>query len=112
MRASIPPNLMGTYTAHWAEYKKDGLRGLCYLGLLVIIGLPATALVAYGVSQVTGEYPFYLHLGLLAVWLFAFVRLAIRYSRVTCPRCATKYSRGKGLCNCPRCGLRMLQDEP
>ena len=103
---------MGTYTAHWAEYKKHSLRGLCYLGLLVVLGLPATGLVAYGVNQLTGEYPFYLHFGLLVAWLFAFTWVAIHYSRVTCPRCRTKYARGKWLSNCPRCGLRMLQDEP
>jgi len=104
--------LMGTYTAHWTEYKKNSLRGLCYLGLLIAVGLPATALVAYGVGQWTGEYPFYLHLGLLVTWLVALIWLAVHYSRMTCPRCRTNYSRGKGLCNCPRCGLRMLQDEP
>src|SRR5690349_4151590 len=103
---------MGTYTAHWEEYKKNSVRGLCYLGLLVVLGLPGTALVAYGVDQITGAYPFNLHLGLLVAWLFAFAWLAIHASRVICPRCRAKYSRGKGLSNCPQCGLRMLQDEP
>ena len=103
---------MGAYTAHWDAFRKNSLKGLCYLGLLLVLGLPGTALVAYGVNQLTGEYPFYLHLGLLSVWLVAFTWLAIRYSRVICPRCRTQYSRGKWLSNCPRCGLRMLQDEP
>ena len=32
-------------------------------------------------------------------------------SKVVCPRCATRYSRGKFLVNCPKCDLRMLQED-
>ncbi len=52
-----------------------------------MVGLPATALVAYGVNRSTGEYPGYLHFGLLAVWLIAFIAHVIRYSRMNRPRC-------------------------
>ncbi len=104
--------LMGTYTEHWNNYKRNSVRGLLYLLLLFIVGLPATALVAIGIEQLTSSYPIYLHVGLLLVWLVMFTMLLVRYSRVICPRCDAQYSRGKGLCNCPKCGLRMLQDEP
>ena len=103
---------MGIYSRHWQAYKRESLRGLLYLALLLVVGLPATALVALGVGRITGINPVYLQLGLLIVWLVVFTLVALRYSRVTCPRCNTVYSRGKGLCNCPQCALRMLQDEP
>lgn len=103
---------MGMYSEHWNDYRKESLKGLWTLGLLVALGLPGSARVAWGVSQFTGDYPFVLHAGLLIAWLVAFTLLAIRYSRVTCPRCRTTYSRGRWPSNCPRCGLRMLQDDP
>jgi hypothetical protein len=103
---------LGTYSAHWEAYKKQSLRWLVRLALLIVVGLPATALVAFAVERVTGTFPAYLQLGLLAIWLVALIVAATRASRVTCPRCATVYARGKGLCNCPQCGLRLLQEEP
>ena len=103
---------MGMYTEHWNSYKRNSVRGVIYLLLLIAVGLPFTALVALGGKRLTGSYPIHLHIGLLALWIIAFTVLAIRYSRVSCPRCGTTYSRGKWLCNCPKCGLRMLQDEP
>jgi len=112
-RRRLPTSrIMGHYSAHWEAYRKESRKGVCRLGLLVGLGLPATALVAYGVGQLTGEYPIRLHLGLLVVWLVATTLVAIRYSRVRCPRCGTTYTRGKWLCDCPQCGLRMLQDDP
>lgn len=103
---------MGLYTEHWNRYKRDSVRGVVQLLLLIALGLPATALVAVGVQALTGSYPIWLHLPLLVAWLIAFTMLAVRHSRVICPRCATRYSRGRSLCNCPRCGLRMLQEDP
>jgi len=102
---------MGIYTEHWNKYKRNSVRGVVYLLLLVAAGLPFTALVALGVEKLIGSYPFYLHICSLLLWLIAFTALAVRYSRVVCPRCDTTYSRGRWLCNCPKCGLRMLQDE-
>ena len=102
---------MGIYSEHWDKYKKESRKNLLLLGLLIVLGLPATAVLAFFASRFTGEYPFYLHAGLLVAWLVVFTLLAIRSSRVICPRCDTTYSRGKGLSNCPQCGLRMLQDE-
>ncbi len=103
---------MGTYTDHWNKYKRESVRGVIYLLLLFAVGLPLTALVALGVQRFTGTYPFYIHIALLLFWLISFTVLAVRYSRVVCPRCSAKYSRGRWLCDCPKCGLRMLQDEP
>ena len=103
---------MGAYSEHWERYRRQSLRWLAYLALLLVLGLPTTALVALAVERVTGEFPALLQLGLLAIWLVVFTVAAIRASRVPCPRCETVYSRGKGLCNCPGCGLRMLQDDP
>lgn len=103
---------MGIYTEHWSNYKRRSVRGIVHLLLLLAVGLPLTVLVAIGVERLTGSYPIYLHVGLLLLWLVFFTLLAVRYSRVSCPRCDATYSRGKGLCNCPKCGLRMLQDDP
>lgn len=103
---------MGTYTDDWNKYKRDNIRGVVRLLLLFVVGLPLTVLVALGVQWLTGSYPAYLHIGLLLLWLVSFTLLAVRHSRVVCPRCSTQYSRGKWLSNCPQCGLRMLQDEP
>ncbi|MET0280854.1 MAG: hypothetical protein ABW278_06965 [Steroidobacteraceae bacterium] len=103
---------MGTYTGHWNQYKRDSIRGVIRLLLLFAVGLPLTVLIALGVQRLTGSYPAYLHIGLLLLWLVSFTVLAVRHSRVLCPKCGTQYSRGKGLCNCPKCGLRMLQEEP
>lgn len=103
---------MGTYTEHWNRYKHDSVRGLLHLLLLFIVGLPITALVAIGMERWTGRYPIFLHVALLLIWLVIFTALLIRHSRVVCPRCGTRYSRGKWLCDCPKCGLRMLQEEP
>jgi len=103
---------MGTYSRHWEKYKKQSLKWLVYLGLLIVVGLPSTALIAFAVGRVTGDFPAYLQLGMLAVWLVVLVFTALRASRVICPRCDNVYSRGKYLSNCPKCGLRMLQEDP
>lgn len=102
----------GPYATHWERVRRDAVRGAVRLGLLVIVGLPATALVALAVEHVTQRYPMLLHGVLLVAWLIAFTWLALRHSRVACPRCATVYGRGRGVCNCPRCGLRMFDDGP
>jgi hypothetical protein len=106
--SSVGP--MGIYSEHWEKYKSESVRWLLYLALLLVVGLPFSALVAIGVGRVTGSYPVYLHLVLLAIWLVVFTKAAIRASRVNCPRCKTVYSRGRGVSNCPQCGLGMLQD--
>jgi hypothetical protein len=103
---------MGQYTAHWQAYAKSQKRDLLSFALLFGLGLPATALLSFGLQRLTGEYPVWIHLSALLVWLLAFTRLVLRGVRVTCPRCATVYSRGKYLCDCPSCGLRMLQEDP
>lgn len=104
--------LMGKYTEHWNDYKRSTVRGLLYLLALFVVGLPLTALIAVGIQHFTGSYPVYLHIGLLLIWLMAFCVLVVRSSRVVCPRCGTRYSRGRWLSNCPQCDLRMRQDEP
>lgn len=103
---------MGRYTDHWRAYAKSQRRYLLLLALLFGIGLPATALLGFGLEWLAGEYPIWIHLGALVAWLVAFTHLALRSARVTCPRCGTGYSRGRSLCDCPSCGLRMLQDDP
>lgn len=103
---------MGLYTAHWDQYKRDSVRWLRWLLALFALGLPFTALVAVGMERWTGTYPVVLHLSLLVAWLVAFTWLLVRSSRVGCPRCGARYSRGKWLSNCPQCDLRMLQEEP
>jgi hypothetical protein len=103
---------MGIYTEHWNQYKKRNIRGVLYGMLMLVIALPATALISLGVEELTGEYPAYLHIGLLVIWLIVLTMLILRYSRIICPRCSTQYTHGKGLADCPKCGLRMLQEDP
>ena len=102
---------MGIYTEHWARYKKSGTRGLLQALLLIGVGIPGLALVGYGLSQVT-KLAVPLQIALLGLWLVALTRLLLRQSKVPCPRCGETYSRGKYLSNCPKCGLRMLQEDP
>lgn len=102
---------MGIYTEHWEKYKKSGTRGLLTALLFIGIGIPGLALVGYGLSQVT-EYAVPLQIALLVLWLVVLTRLLLRQSKVPCPRCGETYSRGKYLSNCPKCGLRMLQQDP
>jgi hypothetical protein len=103
---------MGTYTEHWKQHRRRGLKGTLYALLWLIIGLPCTALVALGVERLTGDYPCYLHAGLIVLWLIAFTATILRYSKVTCPRCDTTFSQGKWVTRCPKCGLGIGQEDP
>jgi len=102
---------MGLYSDHWTTYKLNSTRGLLHALLLIGVVLPCLALVAYGLSQIT-EYAVPLQIALLLAWLVVLTRLLLRQSKVPCPRCGEIYSRGKYLSNCPKCGLRMLQEDP
>jgi tellurite resistance protein TehA-like permease len=103
---------MGAYTEHWNQHKKRNVRGMLYVLLLLVVGLPVTALIPLGIEQLTGDYPVYIQLALLVVWLVVFTMMIIRFSRATCPRCGAQYTHGRGLVDCPQCGLRMLQEDP
>ena len=99
---------MGEYTEHWDRYKRDAnKRTLQLLGFLLL--LPLIAFIGYGLSSF-GSWGLYVTLALLLAWLVAFTRMAWASSKVPCPKCSTSYSRGKHLVNCPKCGLRMLQE--
>jgi hypothetical protein len=100
---------VGRYTQHWLEYRQQSTRRtLQLLGILLL--LPVLALVTYGLSLATA-WATPIQIVLLVAWLALLVRVALRASKVACPRCATVYSRGRGLCDCPACGLRMLQED-
>jgi Mn2+/Fe2+ NRAMP family transporter len=101
---------MGQYTEHWAKYRTDSNRSTFRM-LGVLLCLPIIALVGYGLTQFT-EWALPALGVMLVAWLVVLVRLALSSSKVPCPRCSTVYSRGKFLCNCPHCGLRMLQEDP
>jgi len=101
---------MGRYSDHWARYRKDHTRGTLQVLALVGIGLPAIALCGYALAQLT-VHATPLQLALIVAWLAAFARLLIRASKVVCPRCGTRYTRGKHLSDCPTCSLRMMQDD-
>jgi hypothetical protein len=105
---------MGLYTQQWDQYKKHNVRGILNVFLLIIVGLPVTILLPLGLQELTGgDYPVYLQLGLLVIWLAGFTMLVIRYSYVMCPRCGTRYSKhNRGITACPQCGLRLLQEDP
>lgn len=101
---------MGPYTAHWQEHARRVRRGVFRILLLVVLGLPATVLLSFAVGTFTDEYPVWVQIPASLVWLVAFTVMAVRYSRVTCPRCARVYTQGKGLATCPQCGLTMLAE--
>ncbi len=102
---------MGIYTEHWKRYLRSSARSLLRAFLWIGLGLPAIAFVGYALSSTT-DLAIPIEIALLVLWLVGFTRMAIRQSRVTCPRCAEIYTRGKGLRDCPRCGLRMLDEGP
>ncbi|MBK6488500.1 MAG: hypothetical protein IPF98_16975 [Gemmatimonadetes bacterium] len=101
---------MGQYTEHWAEYRRGSNRRTLQLLAFVLL-LPLIALLGYGVSTVI-DGGVQLTAALLLVWLIEFTRRALGASKVPCPRCSTVYMRGRSLVDCPKCGLRMLQDDP
>lgn len=100
---------MGQYTEHWEKYKRASARDTFRL-LRLILCVPVIGLVGLGLSQVT-DWAVPVLIGLLVAWLCVFTLFCVRASRVLCPQCSKVYSRGKYLCNCPHCGLRMLQED-
>lgn len=102
---------MGLYTEHWENYRKRTLRGTLYALLMLALGVPAVAALGY-LLQPLDNVRTALLVGVILFWLSVLVTVALRHSRVVCPRCETRYSRGKYLVNCPKCGLRMLQESP
>ena len=102
---------MGLYTDHWARYRQQSNRRTLQALLVVGVGLPATAACGYLLSPLTNVRTAVL-VAIATAWLVTFTLLVLRGSRVDCPRCLTRYARGKLLFNCPRCGLRMLQEDP
>ena len=103
---------MGTYTAHWKEHRRRSIRGLRIVFAWFVLGLPATALVCFGVEQVTGDYPAYLQIGLLLAWLVVFTMMVLRFGKVTCPKCNLQFVQGRGVSRCPGCGLLIGPEEP
>ena len=100
---------MGQYTEHWAEYQRaSNRRTLQLLGVLLV---PVIGLLGFALSGVT-EWAVHVVVALLLVWLVLFIRLALRSEKVPCPRCSATYSRGRSVVNCPKCGLRMFQENP
>ncbi|GAB1343431.1 hypothetical protein MASR1M101_25580 [Gemmatimonas sp.] len=102
---------MGTYTEHWDRHKRLAVRCTLQALALVGLGLPLVAAVGYLLSPLS-ELTMFLFALVMVAWLVGFIVLVVRGSRVDCPRCQAAYSRGKYLVNCPRCGLRMFQEEP
>jgi cation transporter-like permease len=103
---------MGTYTEHWNTYLGESKRNTVVALLFLVFGLPATAVIAYLVGLVTGEYPVLVQVGLLVVWLVVFTVHVLRSTRIVCPRCATTYGQSKWQRACPSCSLPILQEEP
>ena len=103
---------MGIYTEHWRQHDQRARRG-AIIGLLILgLGLPATGALAYLSGLITAFDPIALQIGVVLLWVIAVTTVAIRFSRVTCPRCGRVYTQGRGtLPSCPKCGLRMLQED-
>lgn len=102
---------MGLYTDHWVRYRQRSNRSTLQAVITVGVGLPLIAATGYLLSPLTSLRTAAV-LALAAAWLVALTTLLLRGSKVDCPRCQTRYSRGKYLVNCPKCGLRMLQEDP
>lgn len=102
---------MGLYTEYWESYRKRTIRGTLYALAVLGFGVPAIAAFGYLLAPLDNSRTALL-LTVIVVWLAGLVTLVLRHSRVVCPRCQTRYSRGKFAVNCPQCGLRMLQEEP
>ena len=102
---------MGTYTAHWQQHRRRSIRGTIYVLLWLVLGLAAIAGICIGVEHLTGEYPAYLNIGLLVVWLVVFTAMVLRFSKVTCPKCSHRFSHGKWVTKCPQCGLGIGQED-
>lgn len=103
---------MGTYTEHWQAHMRKTRKDTLVALLIVVIGLPATAGIAWLVGRATGEYPVLVHVGLLVAWLVVLTVHLLRSSKVACPRCSTVYAQSKFQLQCPSCGLKILQEEP
>lgn len=102
---------MGIYTDHWERYKQQSVRGTLRALLLFGIGLPCIAGLGYLLEPISNVGMAILAT-VIVLWLIAFTVVLLNASRVICPRCNAKYSRGRYLASCPKCGLRMLQEEP
>ncbi len=103
---------MGTYTEYWNTYQRESKKNALLAVLFLIVGLPATAVIAWLVGLVTGEYPVLVQVGLIVVWLVVFTVHVLRSTRITCPRCSTKYGQSKWQRQCPSCALAILEDGP
>lgn len=102
---------MGLYTEYWENYRKRTLRGTLYALALLGLGIPAIAAFGHFLAPLD-NFRTALLLTAILLWLAGLVTLVLRHSRVVCPRCDTPYSRGKFVVNCPKCGLRMHQENP
>lgn len=102
---------MGLYRQHWESYRKQALRGTLYALAVLGVGVPTIAFVGF-LLQPLNHLRTALFVSVAVVWLVLLVGIVVRSSRVVCPRCSTRYSRGKFLVNCPQCGLRMFQENP
>ena len=102
---------MGQYTEHWSKVKRQSLSSTLHALLVLAVGLPAIAGLGYLLSPLDDLRTAFFLL-VIVCWLVLFTTVILRGTRVLCPRCDTKYSRGKYLVNCPKCGLRMYQDAP
>lgn len=110
---AAPPSTdtnIGIYSDHWREYERSSRLGLLRI-LVIVLCLPVLAALGYVTSRF-GEWTTIALVVLLVAWLVALTLAVVQQSRVTCPQCTGRYSRGKGLSNCPHCGLRMLQENP
>lgn len=102
---------MGLYTEHWAQCKQHANTSTLQALLMLALGLPAIAGAGYLLSPLTAAGTTVL-VAIIVTWLVALTALVLRGSKVDCPRCSARYSRGKFLVNCPKCGLRMFQEDP
>jgi hypothetical protein len=102
---------MGIYTEHWEQYKRRNVRDTLWALVLIVLGFPAIAFLGYLLSPLDNVRMAVLG-GAIVLFLGVFTSRMLRASKVSCPRCQTRYSRGRSLVDCPKCSLRMLQEDP
>ena len=103
---------MGTYTEYWNSYMRKSRKDALIAVLFLVVGLPATAVIAWLSGLATGKDPVPVQIGLILLWLVLFTARLLRGTKIVCPKCSTVYAHSKWQLQCPSCGLRILQEEP
>ena len=101
------------YAQQWQHYRR--LHWAAALGLL--LGLPASAVLARVVLALTGFDVIAVLLPITALWAVFWLWLCLRVTRFPCPRCSRAFLASQELSlaktrYCSNCGLQLYRREP